>query len=351
MIPPTISRPPAPEIIRLHDPGARLEGVIVIHSTALGPGAGGCRLWPYPSIDEAFADAVRLAEGMSYKNAMACLPFGGAKAVIRQPEGPFDRKALFTAFGNAVEALKGRYVTAEDVGTTVADMDIAARATRYVVGRTRGGTRAGGNPAPWTAQGVFLAIRAGAHAGLRSELSGKTVAVQGLGQVGSELCRLLAAAGANLVVSDIDTERRDRIAREYGARISSAQDIILYDADIFAPCALGGVLTRKTAGAMKARLVCGAANNQLAEPGVADVLQERGIVYVPDYVANAGGIVNASAEYLEEDQTQVELRVARIGLRVQIVLEEAARTKRSPAVVADQIAEGIMAGWDVPERI
>lgn len=153
------------------------------------------------------------------------------------------------------------------------------------------------------------------------------------------------------MVSDIDTDRRDRIAREYGARISSAQDILLYDADIFAPCALGGVLTRKTAGAMKARLVCGAANNQLADPGVADLLLERGIVYVPDYVANAGGIINASAEYLEEDEDQVALRVARIGLRVQLMLEEAARTKRSPAVVADQIAEGIMAGWDISERI
>lgn len=351
MIPTTKSPPMTLECVRLHDPDARLEGMIVIHSTTLGPGFGGCRIWSYPSIDEAFTDAARLAEGMSYKNAMACLPFGGAKAVIVQPEGSFDREALFAAFGRAVEALGGKYVTAEDVGTMVADMEVVARATRHVVGRPRGGTRAGGNPAPWTAQGVFLAIRAGAHAGLRSELTGKTVAVQGLGQVGSELCRLLAEAGANLVVSDIDTQRRDRIAREYGARISSAQDIVLYDADVFAPCALGGVLTRKTAGAMKARLVCGAANNQLAEPGVADVLMERGIVYVPDYVANAGGIINASAEYLEEDQAQVALRIARIGLRVQIVLEEAARTRRSPAVVADQIAEGIMAGWDTAEPI
>lgn len=338
----------APECVRLHDPGAQLEGMIVIHSTRLGPGAGGCRLWPYPGIDEAFADALRLAKGMSYKNAMACLPFGGAKAVIRQPDEPFDREALFSGFARAVEKLGGRYVTAEDVGTTVADMEVVARTTDHVVGRSRGAGRAGGNPAPWTARGVFMAMRTGAHAGLRSELTGKTVAVQGLGQVGAELCRLLAEAGADLVVSDIDKGQCKRIASEYGARIASPLDIVLYDADIFAPCALGGVLTQRTAGAMKARLVCGAANNQLAEPGVASVLMERGIVYVPDYVANAGGIISAAAEYLEEDEDQVALRVARIGLRVAIVLEEAVRTKRSPATVADQIAENIMAGVEAP---
>ena len=340
--------PPAARHVRLHDPAAKLDGMIVIHSTRLGPGAGGCRLWPYDSLDEAFTDAVRLAKGMSYKNAMACLPFGGAKAVIRRPDGPFDREALFTAFARAVEQLDGRYVTAEDVGTSVADMDVVAQTTRHVVGRNRGAGRAGGNPAPWTARGVFMAMRTGAHAGLRSELTGKTVAVQGLGQVGAELCRLLAEAGADLIVSDIDTARCERTARDYGARIASPEDIVLHDADIFAPCALGAVLTHKAAGAMKARLVCGAANNQLAEPGVAAVLMERGIVYVPDYVANAGGIISAAAEYLEEDEDEVALRVARIGLRVAIVLEEAVRTRRSPALVADQIAENIMAGVEAP---
>lgn len=343
-----IPLPPPAECVRLRDLDARLEGMIVIDSTVLGPGAGGCRLWRYATLDEACADAVRLARGMSYKNAMACLPLGGAKAVIAEPEGAFDREALLSAFARVVESLGGRYVTAADVGTSAADMDVIARTTRHVVGRSRGAERAGGDPAPWTAYGVFIAMRAGAHAALRSELARKTVAVQGLGQVGAELCRLLAEAGAELVVSDIDKGRCERIAKEYGARIAHPDDIVLYDADIFAPCALGGVLTRRSAGAMKARLICGAANNQLADADAAAVLMKRGIVYVPDYVANAGGIISAAAEYLEDGADEVAARVERIALRVAIVLEEAERTRRSPALVADQIAETILAGRQAP---
>jgi len=345
-----LSAPP-PEYVRLHDLDARLEGMIVIHSTALGPGAGGCRLWTYPSIHEVFVDAVRLAEGMSYKNALAGLPFGGAKAVIRRPDVPFDRDALFAAFGLAVERLEGRYVTAEDVGTTVTDMEGVARHTRHVVGRKREMGRAGGDPAPWTALGVFHAMRAGARAALGSELAGRTVAVQGLGHVGSRLCGLLAEAGAELVVADIDVERTARIARDYGARIATTEDIALFDADIFAPCALGGAVTRKVAAAMKARLICGAANNQLAEPAIAGVLRQNGVVYVPDYAANAGGIISAAAEYLVEDEEAVAMRVGRIGMRVAIILEEALRTKTSPALVADRIAEKIMIGMEPPGGI
>jgi len=344
----TNSTAPGPEYIRLHDLGARLEGVIVIHSAALGPGLGGCRLWSYPGINEAFADAVRLAEGMSYKTALAGLPLGGAKAVIRRPEGDFDRAALFSAFGRAVESLKGRYITAEDVGTTVADMEIVARETNHVTGRTRDEGLAGGNPAPWTALGVFHAMRAGSRAAFRSELGGHTVAVQGLGQVGFGLCRLLAEAGANLVVADLDPARMRAAADACGARLAHVDDIALHDADVFAPCALGGVLTRKVAGSMKAKLVCGAANNQLAEPGAAHLLLERGIVYVPDYLANAGGIISAAAEWMGGDEESVALRVGQIGFRTAIILEEAVRTRRSPAIVADQIAEGIMAGLEAP---
>ena len=343
------NRPATPvQYVRLHDLDARLEGLIVIHSTALGPAAGGCRLWPYASLDAAFDDAVRLAEGMSYKNAMAGLPLGGAKAVIRRPEGEFDRTCLFSAFGRAVERLEGRYITAEDVGTCVADMDVVAQATRHVVGRDRGAGRAGGNPAPWTALGVFHAMRAGARAALGSELAGRTVAVQGLGQVGSQLCLLLAEAGANLIVADIDPARARETAQQLGARLVASEDIALYDADIFAPCALGGVLTRRTVASMKARLICGAANNQLADLGAAADLARRGIVYVPDYVANAGGIISAAAEWMEENEETVAVRVAQIGLRTAIILEEALRTRRSPATVADRIAENIIAGMAPP---
>lgn len=346
MIERTIPREPPAEVIRLHNVASSLEGVIVIDSTALGPGMGGCRLWSYPSIDEAFADAVRLAQGMSYKIAVAGLPFGGAKAVIRRPEEGFDRAALFEAFGEAVDKLAGRYITAEDVGTSVTDMEHIAKKTGYVVGRLTEAGRAGGDPSPWTARGVFNAMQAASRRALSSELDGRTVAVQGLGHVGSELCARLAAAGAHLIVADIDRQRSQALAELFDARIADPAEIALMDIDIFAPCAMGGVLTRKVATAMKAKLVCGAANNQLDVPDVAQVLHARGISYVPDYVANAGGIISAASEYLHEDEAVVAHKVAAIGSRVSIILEEAAKSNQPPVIVANRIAELIMRSAD-----
>ncbi|MBV1691387.1 amino acid dehydrogenase [Novosphingobium sp. G106] len=336
-----IAEPPA-EVIRLHNHQAKLEGVIVIHSALLGLSLGGCRVWPYPTIDEAFADAVRLAEGMSYKNAMAALPFGGAKAVIRRPEGDYDKAALFEAFGEAVDRLGGRYITAQDVGTCVSDMEHVAQRTGHVVGRPADGRLAGGDPSRWTALGVVHAMQAASRRVLSSELEGRTVAVQGLGHVGSELCRRLVEAGARLIVADIDRPRAEALANELGAGIADTADIALMHVDVFAPCALGGAITRKVANAMRARLICGAANNQLAAPDIAHDLAARGITYVPDYVANAGGIVSAAAEYMREDRSVVAGRVAGIGPRVSIILEEAARSKLPPLVIADRIAELIM---------
>ena len=336
-------RLPAAETVRLEDKSAGLDGIIVVHSTTLGPGAGGCRLWHYPDLDQAFTDAFRLAEGMSYKNAMAGLPFGGAKAVLRRPDGPFDRTALFRAFGRAVAALGGRYVTAEDVGTSVADMHEVASETRHVAGLAAVGAAAGGDPSPWTAQGVFGAIEAGAAFALGSDLKGLTVAVQGTGNVGAELCRRLADAGARLVIADVAPGRRDRLATILGARVVGADVIASVDADIFVPCALGGVLDEPTVAAMQARLVCGGANNQLATPEIADMLRDRGITYVPDYVANAGGIISVSAEYLGESAASVASRVAQIGPRVTAILEEAARRGLSPATIADETAERLIA--------
>jgi leucine dehydrogenase len=335
-------RLPALETVRLEDKSAGLDGIIVVHSTTLGPGAGGCRLWDYPDRDQAFADAFRLAEGMSYKNAMAGLPFGGAKAVLRRPDGPFDRAALFRAFGRAVAALGGRYVTAEDVGTSVADMHEVASVTRHVAGLAAVGAAAGGDPSPWTAEGVFGAIEAGAAFALGSDLKGLTVAVQGTGNVGAELCRRLADAGARLVIADVAPGRRDRIATILGARVVGADTIAGVDCDIFVPCALGGVLDEQAVTALKAKLVCGGANNQLATPEIADMLRERGITYVPDYVANAGGIISVSAEYLGESAASVASRVAQIGPRVTALLEDAARRNLSPAAVADETAERLI---------
>lgn len=342
---PTRLAPPV-ECVRLHDPESGLDGVIAIHSTTLGPGAGGCRFWAYPGIDEALADALRLAEGMSYKNALAGLPLGGAKAVLRKPEGAFDRAKLFRAFGRAVEQLGGAYVTAEDVGTSVADMQEVARTTRHVAGLPPAAGRAGGDPSPWTARGVFESMRAAARFALDTDLAGLTVAVQGTGNVGADLCRHLADAGARLVIADPNPARRDRLRAILGAEVVDVGEIASVRAEIFAPCALGGALNRDSVRAMKAKLVCGAANNQLASPEVADMLRDRGIAYAPDYVVNAGGIISVSAEYLGENESDVEARVAQIAPRVTALLDRAAREGRSPALVADDMAEAVIAGGE-----
>lgn len=340
---PTRLTPPL-ECVRLYDADSGLDGVIAIHSTALGPGAGGCRLWDYASMDEALADALRLAEGMSYKNALAGLPFGGAKALLRRPVGDFDRAALFRAFGRAVEALGGLYVTAEDVGTSVADMQEVAGVTRHVAGLPSAEGRAGGDPSPWTARGVFESMRAAGRLALGSDLAGLTVAVQGTGHVGADLCRRLADAGARLIIADPTPDRRDRLRAVLGAEVVGVDEILGVEADIFAPCALGGALDRASVARLKARLVCGAANNQLATPDVAGLLMARGIAYAPDYVVNAGGIISVSAEYLGEDEADVADRVAAIAPRVAALLDRAAREGRSPAIVADEMAEAVIAG-------
>ncbi|MCT2398989.1 Leu/Phe/Val dehydrogenase [Novosphingobium mangrovi (ex Huang et al. 2023)] len=333
---------PPMEYVRLHDEAAGLDGVIAIHSTARGPAAGGCRLWTYPNADAAMADAFRLAEGMSYKNAMAELPFGGGKAVLRKPAGAFDRRALFEAFGAAVERLEGRYVTAEDVGTSVADMEFVANRTKHVAGRTSRPGFAGGDPSPWTALGVFEAMKAAVRFRFGGTLSGVTVAVQGVGSVGGELCRLLADEGARLVIADIDDTRCARLAEDLGVRVAPIAEIAEVEAEVFAPCALGGALSEASVSALRASLVCGAANNQLADPSVAQMLLDRGIAYAPDYVVNAGGIINVAAEYLGESSDDVRARVLRIGPRTADVLDRASQEGLPPSVVADRMAEHLM---------
>ncbi|MFT4054811.1 MAG: Glu/Leu/Phe/Val dehydrogenase dimerization domain-containing protein [Novosphingobium sp.] len=333
---------PPIEYVRLSDEAAGLDGIIAIHSTARGPAAGGCRLWTYDDPEAAMRDAFRLAEGMSYKNAMARLPLGGGKAVLRRPAGDFDRRALFEAFGEAVEKLDGRYVTAEDVGTGVADMECVARHTRHVAGRTALPGLAGGDPSPWTALGVFEAMKAAVEFRYGSGLAGVTVAISGVGNVGAGLARLLHGAGAKLVVADIDPLRCARLAEETGARIMGVGGIAAVEADVFAPCALGGALDDVTVEALHAKVVCGAANNQLAAPHVADLLMERGIAYAPDYVANAGGIINVAAEYLGESESEVRGRVMAIGPRMRELLDTAASDGLPPPVVADRMAEDLM---------
>ncbi|WP_422056626.1 Glu/Leu/Phe/Val family dehydrogenase [Sphingomonas sp.] len=329
---------PPEELFRLDDPQTGLSGVIVIHSTALGPAAGGCRFHCYPGDADAVADALRLAEGMSRKNALAGLPLGGGKAVVRVPDGPFDRVALFRAFGRAVAALGGRYVTAEDVGTRVADMQSVADVTRHVAGLPAMAGAVGGDPSPWTALGVLRAMEVAVARHLDATLSDVTVAVQGLGHVGFALCELLHAAGARLIVAEPRAEVAAEAARRFGATVVGSTDLVAAEADVFAPCALGGVLDAKAVQRLRATVVCGAANNQLATPAQGDALLARGILYAPDYVVNAGGIINVAAEYLGWDPEEARSRVEATGERLAAVLDHAAAERMAPHRAADQLA-------------
>lgn len=321
-----------------------VRGVVAIHSTVLGPAAGGCRLWHYDSDGDMVADAMRLARGMSYKNALAGLPFGGGKSVLQRPEGDFDREALFRVFGEAIEALRGKYITAEDVGTTVDDMKVVRKQTSYVAGLETAPGMAGGDPSPWTALGVFLSMREAARMALGSDVEGLTVAVQGVGNVGTGLCRLLSEAGAKLIIADVNRARVDALAKELGATVMGADEIISAQADIFAPCALGAVINARSILQLKARLVCGGANNQLETDQDGFALQKRGITYAPDYLVNAGGIINVAAEYLHETTEDVHERVTRIPERVREVLLLASQIGQPTHRVADTMAERIISG-------
>nr|WP_321440660.1 Glu/Leu/Phe/Val dehydrogenase dimerization domain-containing protein [uncultured Hyphomonas sp.] len=321
------------------DPESGLQAVIAIHSTALGPAGGGCRYWTYGSSESAISDALSLSRGMSYKNAMAGLDMGGGKAVILAPETPGDRRQMLEAFGRAVNNLQGDYVTAEDVGISVADMQIIATQTRYVSGLSTG-TGAGGDPSPYTARGVRLGIQAAVHKKFgRDDLAGLSVAIQGLGGVGGNLARELAERGANLIVADINTSRVEEICDLYGAERAAPESVLLCEADIIAPCALGGVISDSVARKVRASIVAGGANNQLATPTTGRILHERGIVYAPDYVINAGGIIVVAAEYFGRNATDtVDASIELIYDRTKDVLERACHEGRPAGEVADEIA-------------
>lgn len=341
-----------PEAVRmLSDPESGLEGVIVLHSTRRGPAAGGCRLWRYPDQAAMTRDALRLAEGMAYKNALADLPLGGGKAVINEPQGRYDRGALFEAFGRAVAALDGHYVTAEDVGTSVADMEVVRSQTRHVAGLSPLQGQPGGDPSPWTALGVFLSMQECARRVFGSDLTGKTVAVQGLGHVGSALCELLHRAGARLVVADVRPEVAVSLRDRYRAVVVGSDEIVAADADIFAPCALGGVLDAASVPRLKARIVCGAANNVLATAEDGDRLARRGVLYAPDYVANAGGIINVAAEYLGWTSAEAEARVRGTGDRLAGVFDYMDAEGIAPHCAADALAQARMHMSAVPTAV
>lgn len=305
-------------------------GVIAVHNTALGPAAGGCRIWDYDSADDALTDALRLSRGMTYKNAMADLPLGGGKAVIYRINT--DRVEAFRAFGEAVEKLGGRYITAEDVGASVADMRAIAGTTSYVAGIPKEHGQAGGDPSPMTALGTFVSIKAL----LGGSVQGRTIAVQGVGNVGFNLCKLLSAEGAKLVVADVNRANLQR-AEALGVELAPVDQIHAVQADVFSPCALGAGLNAQSIPELGAPIVCGAANNQLATEIDGARLVERGITYAPDYVVNAGGIINVSAEYLGEAADVVDARVRAIAPRLLRVLETAKSENLTPHQAADRI--------------
>ena len=321
-----------------------LRAIIAIHSTVLGPAAGGTRLWTYPSSREALHDVLRLSQGMSYKNAMAGLDFGGGKAVIIKTPDFNGSEALYEKFGEFVDQLGGSYVTAEDVGMSVDIMEIVARRTRHVSGLTKREGRAGGDPSPKTSYGIFKGIESAVRFQLGNEsVAGLRIAVQGVGSVGYYLCKYLHEAGARLVVADIDETRVKRVADEFGAEGVALDEILSQDADVVAPCALGGIINARSIPRLKASIVAGGANNQLETPEDGQRLLDAGILYAPDYVINGGGIINVASEYYgDADDEEVLRRVAEIGDRLTGIFSEAKETGSPTNVVADRQAQAII---------
>jgi leucine dehydrogenase len=332
------------DVLFCHDAQAGLFGIIAVHSTALGPAAGGCRMYPYASIDDALTDVLRLSRGMSFKNAAAGLPLGGGKCVIvADPAGP-GKADLLRAMAEHVQALGGRYWTAIDVGMTPADADILAERSDYVF--TRASQYPDGfNPSHFTALGGFVGIRAVVkHTLGRDDLEGIRVAVQGVGSTGSDLTRRLHEAGAVLTVADVNQAAVDAMVSQYGATADDPATIHAADVDIFAPCALGAILNDRTIPEMKAKAVCGLANNQLAEPRHAQMLKDSGITYVPDYVANSGGVIGSSTVIFTTPDRDASIRQIE-GLYDTIlhILEQADAENRLPSDIADELALSRMA--------
>ena len=321
-----------------------LRAVIAVHSTHLGPAAGGCRFWHYAKDEEALVDALRLSRGMSYKNAMAGLPLGGGKSVILANEERAKTPDMLHAFGKAVDHLGGRYVTAEDVGMSVADMIEISRSTKFVAGLPNSGSDVGGDPGPHTSLGIFLGIKAAVKRALRKDgLDGLHIALQGAGSVATGVALHAAAEGAKLSIADIDEAKAKKLAAATGGSVVGADGILALDADVLSPCALGAVLNETTIPQLKVPIVAGAANNQLATEADGERLHKRGILYAPDYVINAGGIINVCTEHLGDgDASLVRKRIEGIPVRLEQIWDESEQSGRDPAAVADAMAQRLI---------
>ncbi len=324
------------EIVLCSDPGCGYRGIIAVHSTRLGPALGGTRFWTYADDEEAIVDALRLSRGMTYKNAVAGLSLGGGKSIIIGDNKTTDRENIFRAHGRFVESLGGRYITAEDVGTSTKDMDYVHMETGHVAGLAG----KSGDPSPVTAHGVFRAVEASANRRWGSDsLEGKTISIQGCGNVGRYLAQELHEAGARLVVSDIDPAKAARVAQATGAEIVEGDAIYSVAADIFSPCALGGIINDGTIPLLKVAIVAGGANNQLLEERHGVALEARGILYAPDYVANAGGVINVYGEVEGWDAQRALDKADDIYDTVLRVFEIAEAYKIPTYEAADRVAE------------
>jgi leucine dehydrogenase len=325
-----------------HKPSG-LRAIIALHSTALGPACGGTRVYPYKTTDAALTDVLRLSRGMSYKNAIADLPLGGGKAVFIGDPATDKTEARLLAYADAVNALSGRYITAMDVGMMQRDMPIIARGTKYVAGYDQPG-KSGGNSAPLTALGVFEGLKAAVKHRLRVDSTkGLVVAIQGVGKVGMDLARRLHAEGARLLVADAQREAVDRAVAEFGAKPVDSDDIITAECDVLSPNALGAVLDERTIPCVKAAIVAGAANNQLAHDKDGAALKARGILYAPDYVINGGGVICVAGQIFDWSNAEIERRVRAIADRLVQIFRRAEQEDASTSTVADRMAEEHMA--------
>ena len=321
-----------------------LKAIIAIHSTHLGPAAGGARFWHYAKDEDALVDALRLSRGMSYKNAMAGLPLGGGKTVLLADEARTKTPEMLHAFGRAVDHVGGRYVTAEDVGMSVADMIEVSRSTKFVAGLPNSGSDVGGDPGPHTSLGVFCGLKAAVKRALgKDSLQGLHIALQGAGSVATGVALHAAQEGARLSIADVDQAKAQKLADACGGRVVSPDEIMTLEADVLSPNALGAILTEQSIAALRVPVVAGGANNQLATPEDGPRLQQRGILYAPDYVINAGGIINVCTEYLGDgDASLVRERIQGIPVRLEEIWAESQASGRDPASVADAMAQRLI---------
>jgi leucine dehydrogenase len=330
------------KVVHVKDAAAGLNAIISVHDATLGPAVGGCRFYPYATFDAALEDVKRLSRGMTFKNSVGGIPFGGGKAVIIGDPRKDKSPELFRAFGRALNALDGLYYTAEDSGITEHDLEIVREVTKYAAGIESRGR--GGNPSPFTAHGVWRGIEAAVRARLgKASLEGVSVSVLGVGAVGMSLAEYLHKSGAKLVVADVNKDAVAKAVKDFGAKAVTPEEAALADVDVYSPCALGGAINKDNIGKIKAKVIAGAANNQLTTPDLDEALKARGILYAPDYVINAGGVISVGLEILGDwNEAALTKRLDNIGPTLTRIFERAAKENRPTGAIADELAMEII---------